>query len=312
MPQELKIVEGGCPLCGSRNGELRLAGLRDVENRVPGEYAISRCRDCQLHYLSTRPDEASLPGCYDTNYHVRFDRAVSPLMRGLFNARYALRMRRLLRHQGGRPLTSLLEIGCGDGNLLAYLEKAFPAPVELVGVELDARHIRLPEGSRIRLHEADFDQLDLGRQFDVVVMYHVLEHLVRPVETLRRIRSLLKPGGLLLFQVPNWNTCWRSLFPRHWNGLQIPRHQFFLDPPRLADLCARGGFRLEAMSGLMDPGDFAVSVCNWITERLHLKTLPRRAWFYLPAVILGAGLVAMTNLVTGQSGEMEAIARPAG
>jgi SAM-dependent methyltransferase len=304
-------VQGCCPLCGGEGRDFVINALHDVENRIAGEYAISRCRACRLYYLSTRPDEASLSACYDENYHVRFNRAANPLMRWLFNARYALRMRRLLRYSGGRAPSSVLEIGCGDGNLLTYLERALPPSVELVGVELDVRNTTLPVTSRIRLYEADFDRLDLGRQFDAVVMYHVLEHLVHPVETLRRIRALLKPGGFLLFQVPNWNTCWRKVFPLHWNGLQIPRHQFFLDPQSLRDLCACSGFRLEASSGLMDPGDFAVSACNWITDRLGLKTLPRKAWFYLPMVILGAGLVAITNLVTGQSGEMEAVVRPA-
>ncbi|MBP7828897.1 MAG: class I SAM-dependent methyltransferase [Kiritimatiellae bacterium] len=309
MSVSFNIVQSACPLCGHSEGDMLLESLRDVENHIQGEYAISRCRQCRLIYLSTRPDEASLPACYDENYHVRFNRAVNPLLRGLFNARYRLRLRRLLRHNGGSPPASLLEIGCGDGNLLAYLERALPSSTELVGIELSTRNIRLPPGSRIRLHEADFDRMEMGRQFDAVVMYHVLEHLVRPAETLRRIRALLKPGGVLLFQVPNWTTPWRRLFPRHWNGLQIPRHQFFLDPDSLRALCERGGFRIESVAGLLDPGDFAVSACNWITDRLNLRALPRKAWFYIPLVILGAGLVAATHLATGRSGEMEVLAR---
>lgn len=311
MSEAFRIIHGPCPLCGSAHAELLLDGLRDVENRVPGEYDVSRCLDCRLIYLSTRPDEASLHACYDENYHVRFNRALHPVLRGLFNTRYALRLRRLLRHSRGRVPSSVLEIGCGDGNLLAYLEGALPPSVELVGIELDARNIRLQPGSRIQLHEADFDRLDLGRRFDAVVMYHVLEHVVRPVDTLCRIRELLNPGGFLLFQVPTWDTAWRKVFPRHWNGLQIPRHQFFLDPESLRQLCERSGLRIESVAGLLDPGDFAVSACNWITDRLNLRTLPRKAWFYIPLVILGTGLVAATHLATGRSGEMEVLVRPA-
>lgn len=310
MPSGLQLMEGPCPLCGATAADPVLTGLRDVENRLPGEYAISRCRNCRLYYLSTRPDEASLPSCYDENYHVRFNRAARPLMRRLFNIRYALRMRRLLRYAGGKPLKSVLEIGCGDGNLLAYLERSLPPSTELVGVELNVRNIARPAGSRIQLHEADFDHLDLGHTFDVVVMYHVLEHLVRPVETLRRIRRLLKPGGFLLIQVPNWNTPWRKLFPRHWNGLQIPRHQFFLEPGTLGTLCEQGGFRLDVTAGLLDPGDFAVSAANWLADRWRLNALPRKSWFYLPLVILGGALVALTTAASRQSGEMEAVLRP--
>ncbi|MBU1694708.1 MAG: class I SAM-dependent methyltransferase [Verrucomicrobia bacterium] len=312
MSDDFKIVQGSCPSCGSSDGELILDALHDVENNIQGDYAISRCRACRLYYLSTRPDEASLPACYDQNYHVRFNRSLTPLRRALFNARYAGRLRRLRRHCGGKVPSSMLEIGCGDGSMLIYLEQVLPPSVELAGVELDASHIALPAASRIRLYEADFDRLDLDRRFDVVLMYHVLEHFAHPVENLSRICSLLNPGGLLLVQVPNWDAWWRKAFPRHWNGLQIPRHQLFLQPPTLEDLCLRSGFRTVKISGLIDPGDFAVSVCNWLTNRLRLKTLPRQAWFYMPMVILGGGVAAITNLVSDRAGELEAVARPAG
>jgi SAM-dependent methyltransferase len=308
MSDNFKIVQGPCPSCGSSDGELLLDGLRDVENNIQGAYAISRCRACGLHYLSTRPDEASLPACYDQNYHVRFNRSLTPLRRALFNTRYAGRLRRLRRHARGKEPSSILEIGCGDGSMLAYLDRVLPPSVELAGVELDTSHIEFPPASRVRLYEADFDRLELDRRFDAVLMYHVLEHLAHPVETLRRIRSLLNPGGFLLLQLPNWDAWWRQVFPRHWNGLQIPRHQIFLQPKTLKDLCARSGLPEAKISGLMDPGDFAVSACNWLTHRLRLKTLPRQAWFYMPMVVLGVGVAALTNLVSGRAGELEAVA----
>ncbi len=300
------VVAAVCPSCGRPAGAPVLDGLIDVENRVPGAYAISRCPGCRLMYLSTKPRVEALASLYDADYHVRADRAGNALLDALFRLRYQRRYRRIRRLLGRTP-GSVLEVGCGDGRFLGYLRGELGDGCRLAGVELDPSTIRLPAGSRIRIHEK-LESIPDEETFELILLYDVLEHLENPVASLGLLRRRLAPGGLVFLMVPNWDSLWRRVFPRHWGGLQVPRHQTFFDPGTLALAIDRAGLRLRTIARVYDPGDLSVAVCNWLTDRLGLRTLPRKAWFYYPVLLAGAPLVLLQNVVLRESGEIEAVA----
>ena len=305
-PAACGSVAVACPLCDAAGGAPLASGLRDVENGVPGAYDIARCRSCGLVYLATVPGGGALSECYDDDYHVRTYRMGNPLLRRLFRLRYRLRHRRLRRALGREP-AGVLEFGCGDAQFLVYLEERLGGRCRLAGIELEAERIALPAGSAISLVSSGEAALATGERFDAVVLYDVLEHLPRPAATLAAIAERLAPGGLLFIAVPSWASWWRRVFPRHWGGLQIPRHQIFFEPRTLALVLEKAGFRIREAHGVFDPGDLSVSVCNWIADRLQLATKPRKAWFYYPVLLLSAPVVLLQNLL-GRSGEMEVVA----
>ncbi len=304
----IRIVRAGCPVCGREDGEQLLGGLRDVEDRVEGSYAVSRCPGCGLVYLSDKPSSDTLAACYDNQYYARDDRMANPLLRALFNYRYRLRHRRLARCLGREP-SSVLELGCGDGQFLRYLEGVLGDRCRLCGVDLDVSNIRREEGSRIRYVSGALEEIRLDERFDAILLYNVLEHLERPVQALRSIAGWLEPSGLLFVQVPDWDSQWRKTFPRHWSGLQIPRHQIFFDRATLSAVLDRAGLFVREFQNVLDPGDLSVSLCNWVTDRLGLSTKPRRAWFYYPAVFASMPFVVFQTALMRESGQVEAIAR---
>lgn len=235
---------------------------------------------------------------------MRSDRMKSRVLRFMVDMRYPMRYRRLKKYLGREP-RSVLEIGCGDGRFLIFLERKLNARCRLVGLDMEVSDIELGYGSRVELVRGSIGDMTPGRKFDAVVMYDVVEHLARPVAALKKIRSCLEQDGVLVIKTPNWNSLWRFVFPRHWGGLQIPRHQLFPDPASLGKLCGMAGFRVKRIANVFDPGDFSVSICNWITDSLSLRTLPRKAWFYLPMALVGAPIVLCQKWLLGQSGEIE-------
>ena len=107
-----------------------------------------------------------------------------------------------------KPCDRVLEIGCGTGNVLRVLEEAFPNS-KLVGLELwreGLLHAR--SRSRALLVEADISQSPLGKQFDVIGMFDVLEHVPKDQEALQSVYSSLRPGGKLLLTVPAHQSLW--------------------------------------------------------------------------------------------------------
>jgi SAM-dependent methyltransferase len=80
--------------------------------------------------------------------------------------------------------------------------------------------------------------------FDVVSMFHVLEHVPDPVAVVRRTIGWLAPGGLPIIEVPNAGGFGASVFGRAWSGLDLPRHLSHFTPDTLAKVVERTGGRI--------------------------------------------------------------------
>lgn len=305
---DITIINVGCPLCGAADSHRLLEGLEDVEDRVPGHYAISRCVKCGLVYLSRRPSVESLPQCYPTHYHVHDPVRRTPIHQFLCGLRLQARYRHLMGIVG-QKCNALLDVGCGDGSFLRLLDKKMPPETVLTGIDLRVSATGKAAGSRLNLIAGEFEKVEFSVKYDVVVMFHVLEHLAHPLTSLKKISEHLKRGGLLFGEVPNWDSLWRRLFPRHWQGLQIPRHQTLFDPLSLRKILNQAGYDVVDIRCMYDPGDLSVTLCNWIVHKLKLATPPRQVGFYFPAVLVSAPVVWLVNLLSRSSGTIEFVAR---
>ena len=136
---------------------------------------------------------------------------------------------------GGR----VLEIGCGRGILLETLvNRGF----EVHGVEL---HEQAFQGidPRVKQHVSETlsDLHFPAGHFDEVIIWHVLEHLPDPRGTVREIRRILKPGGVMVVAVPNFAS-WQSRWSKNaWFHLDLPRHLFHFPVESLKRLITREG-----------------------------------------------------------------------
>jgi SAM-dependent methyltransferase len=86
---------------------------------------------------------------------------------------------------------------------------------------------------------------DLGSaSFDLVTMWHSLEHVHAPLEVLREAHRLLVPGGKLVVAVPNIDSLPFRWFGHAWLGLDLPRHLTHFAPWTLYLMLHRAGFRV--------------------------------------------------------------------
>jgi SAM-dependent methyltransferase len=136
----------------------------------------------------------------------------------------------------------------------------------------------------------------------------VFEHLPYPADFLKHISRFLTPNGVLIAQMPNWNSIWRVIFPRDWTGLHIPRHQSFFTPTTLRFTFKGAGMSVRRIIPIFDPGELASTFANKICRRFGLRTPPRKVWFFLPLVILVSPLALIQVLFFRNSGCMEVTA----
>lgn len=236
-----------CLLCGRDDAVTELEA-RDISDTVPGlTFRLQRCRHCGLHYTNPRPDPSSIGEFYHQDYkpHRRPRQMRRPLRRwyrgvtGLDWSRAGER-RSLPMHGRGR----LLDFGCGGGSfLLRMAEQGW----DVTGLDASVgavQQIRDEFGLTALAGSLPHPELSRG-SYDMVTMWHSLEHVHEPLEILREAHDLLVPGGRLLIAVPNiasWPYHW---FGSSWFGLDLPRHLTHFTPTTLQAMIERAGFQVR-------------------------------------------------------------------
>jgi SAM-dependent methyltransferase len=199
-------------------------------------------------------------------YLSKWARAV-PGLRRLYYAledRYAeiLPSNQLVR-QSGKTGTAL-EIGCGRGR---YLERLLQQGWQAEGIEpAESPSARCREkGLSVRTGRfEDFDFVE--STYDAVIAWMVVEHLHDPVAVLRHIGRILKPGGQLLFSVPNV-ACWETwVFRNYFYILNEPTHLNHFTPSSIKRLLELSGFRLERIYYQQNLYNVTGSLGLWLTK----------------------------------------------
>ncbi len=313
-----------CLLCGSAEKQIRFRG-RDLLHDTPGTFTLVECRKCGFLYLSPRPDDSEIQTYYPSDY-LPYRRAIyeeSSAFRR-FDRLFGLYKRcQLIRQR--KPRGHLLDIGCGTGDFLAVMGSQ--AGWTVVGME---PHPEAAERAH-RQYGLQIDQRSLDDMayppdtFDVVTLWDVLEHLPQPVASLRQIRRIIRPDGILVVGLPNRDSVDARLFGRHWAGLDIPRHFSVFSATHLASALAHAGFSEPEILNLNGGYQtFALSTRFWLNSIANhsmlraialgtLYSLPTRLatfpyFLFLKSTRRGSTMVAVVkknNEVKNTSGAWE-------
>ena len=247
-----------CPICGRDNADQPLSPFSQAEWR------LKTCASCGLLYLENPLPYEELEENYAwtrTRQHEASRRAGRRRLTG--RVRQTLKQARLrwLPHPKGVNLIrrfvgrgKVLDVGCGCGGLLGQLGDAFIP----YGIEIDKRAAEsataslTQRGGWVRNTDAltGLDMLDTG-QFDGVIMRSYLEHEIKPLEVLRAAARVLRPEGVVIIKVPNFD-CWnRHLQGSGWPGFRFPDHVNYFTPKTLRQIVARADLQV-ARFNLLD------------------------------------------------------------
>ncbi|MGB9872409.1 MAG: class I SAM-dependent methyltransferase [Anaerolineae bacterium] len=279
-----------CTLCGSESWIAHLT-RGDLNLFLEGEFSLVRCSECGLVYLNPRPTRSQVsllyPIYYDQfNFNIHKRRFWASL-----DHNYGLlkRCKSVLRYKDqGR----LLDVGCATGDFLDAMRKR--PGWEVYGVEISesaSEYARRYLGLAVKT--GDLEDVDYPEHyFDVVTLWHVLEHLYDPLNALKKIHLWLKPDGILIFNTPNLDSLDARLFGPYWIGYDLPRHLQIFSPNTLRILTDKSGFRIVDMRCLY--GSYAAAASSirfWIrAKKRNAKGLKlvERILFSLPLRILAS------------------------
>jgi 2-polyprenyl-3-methyl-5-hydroxy-6-metoxy-1,4-benzoquinol methylase len=197
-----------CPVCSACSpGWTKV--LQDYAE--PGVFfSLSQCASCEAVYLASPPSDSVLLARSGEYQFIM--RTMLEDLRNSLVGRLAMRVLRNARTPPEVPQGHILDVGCSSGEYLARLRSL---GWHTSGIELDADAAR---------HAREVLKLDVftgsaenalpnypDGSFDVVTMWHVLEHLSEPALVLRQVKRILKPGGRLILEVPNYRSLWCTL-----------------------------------------------------------------------------------------------------
>jgi SAM-dependent methyltransferase len=168
-----------------------------------------------------------------------------------------------------RPVGSLLEVGCGDGY---FLEAAMQAGYDVAGVEPHPQRAQYTEQRLgIRVERALLEDVDWqGARFDIVYHCDLLSHFPSPVEALRKMATLLQPGGVLAFEVGTLAEISEPWY--QWIGsLGYPHHRWLYSERSLARLLDHAGLRIEKVRHFgLAPSVILGVAAHWSWKLLHV------------------------------------------
>ena len=272
-----------CALCGStRTRTLYVA--RDRLLGRPGMFPVVRCAVCGLVYLCPRPADCALHAFYPDAYYPL--EATPPAQARAVAAGLFRRVQAWVQGQG-RGTVRLLDVGCGTG---VFLDLAQQAGWHVRGIEPSAAACAYArERFGLEVHCGTLEDAPLPPEaFDVVTMWHVLEHLPHPLADLRRVHQALASEGLLLIGVPNFASLEARLFGRRWYSLDAPRHLYHFTPATLRAIVSTAGLRPVRLVHSSGTAGLVYSVMGDLTGlslRLRGRPLAERTYTRLVALL---------------------------
>lgn len=273
------ITEKQCPLC---NG-VALQPLWQCQDRLTrhGAFTVCVCGTCGFRFTNPYPAQEDIHIFYESDDYV----PVSNTTRGLINKGYHLARRVMLRAKRrmvgrltGRSAGRLLDIGCGTGEFAGIMKEAgwqvqgvepFAAARESAATRFGVPVVDVPQQAGLPDHA-----------FDVITLWHVLEHAHNLNRSLRELDRLLAPDGTLLIGVPNYTCYDAGFYLDQWAAYDVPRHLYHFAPETMRRLAARYGFAVTAMRPLL----FDPLYIPLLTE----KERPDRSW------LRGLGVAAVS------------------
>jgi 2-polyprenyl-3-methyl-5-hydroxy-6-metoxy-1,4-benzoquinol methylase len=199
----------------------------------------------QLLKTNPQPSAALLPRYYESEDYISHTDG----KRSLFEKAYHFIKKRAINQkidlinywQSGTGI--VLDIGCGTGDFLAEAKKK---NWKAVGIEPSSKAKTIAREKGICLVET-YEELE-DHYFDVITMWHVLEHVQDLDNQLQQLKRLLKPNGTIVIAVPNYKSYDANYYGKFWAAYDVPRHLWHFSKTAMEKLFAEHQLKLKKVN----------------------------------------------------------------
>jgi 2-polyprenyl-3-methyl-5-hydroxy-6-metoxy-1,4-benzoquinol methylase len=277
----MKFLTEECPVCYSFNNH-------NLYHLDRGQ--LVSCDRCQTIFYTPRPTPEELASFYNTHEYRECYENSAMTGYNFATIRYQQLSKIVDRHYSdllAKQDKHLLDIGCGEGDLLSVAKSnGWQITGTEISPEATAKANQLLPN---RVLTGELINLTLpNNSYDLITIYHVIEHLLDPIPTIAKIQELLKPGGIAFIETPNIASLGAKIKGKNWSHIIPPEHITYFQPCSLKYALQEAGF--DKFKIFTNAPYLVESIDNWSQP---FKSIARTAYSIAPALGLGAALQAI-------------------
>ena len=229
-----------CPLCNNKDYENFII-CRDYTVSQES-FAITQCQSCKFLFTNPRPKKKAIQHYYESEDYISHSNKANSLINTLYKVirSYTLSnkvkiINNLTEHN------TILDYGCGTGT---FLELAKSNNWKIAGIEPSDRAKSTAINKLGNNIYSTIDKLDDTEQFDIITLWHVLEHVHDLNKTIKQLKSHLKKKGTLIIALPNNSSFDQQLYKQHWAAFDVPRHLYHFNQLTIKTLAHKHYFKI--------------------------------------------------------------------
>ena len=247
----MEYLRETCVVCQSR-------GI--VDKYLIQGFHILECQHCSLMFVGEKLSREELKAYYEKEASMAeaMDDYIYSDPRNVENLRFSYTtLSELIRKRV--PVGKVLDVGCSAGDFLDCMKDWECHGIELVSVY--AARARAKFGDKIHVGTLE-DYEGVEGSFDAITLQNVFDHMLDPLEALRKCHRLLKPGGVIAIKVHDVSCLFAKLTGSKFYAFNPPQHLLYFNKKSLRQALELCGFKVEEYRHLV--------------ELLFLKTVPYR------------------------------------
>jgi 2-polyprenyl-3-methyl-5-hydroxy-6-metoxy-1,4-benzoquinol methylase len=229
-----------CPVCGEKTFN---PFIQCKDFSISKElFNIVECAQCGFVFTNPRPGEKDISQYYNSEIYISHHANKGGIIPWIYRKVRGLQFiykTNIIKSYFKTPV-SILDIGCGTGDFLKYCETF---NWKTIGVEPDSDARKQAGEKGIPVYEVAHLN-ELKDKFDVITMWHVLEHVNDLAERMEQLKRLIKDDGILIIAVPNRNSMDARYYKSYWAAYDVPRHLSHFTTESISNLFRKYDFNL--------------------------------------------------------------------
>lgn len=263
------IHYSNCPACKSAD---IIFALNAIDNTVSKQqFEIWECNNCKLRFTQNIPDKNHIGNFYKSENYISHSNTNKGFINRLYHAVRSITLnskKNLIEKHTAKRNGNLLDMGAGAGAFASTMKKngwnvtaLEPDETARTNAKKDFKIELLPSEKLFEL-EKEF--------FDVITLWHVLEHVHELHNYVEQFFSLLKKDGCLIIAVPNYTSYDATEYSEGWAAYDVPRHLYHFSPKSMKLLLGQHHFKIKKIKPMwFDSYYISLLSEKYLTGKIH-------------------------------------------